>query len=275
MRGITAISLIFFSLTLFATEQTPDLLIYKSDTIYIESYPLEYLMDNDSIINKALFFLDDMCISTDCWRGHIATWKIENDSLFLVNLVDCCYGYQLDMDKIFGKTSSKVFAGWYSGELTEYQSWFSKKNKNSNSFRCKIINGRVEFLNHEKSTVRKRAAVLIDNFISTDTSIYVRVDKNPILLTEDKNYEITELKHFIAENIRFPQNDDCMGTVYISFVVEKNGTVSNKNFVRKLCDSYDKETMNVIDLMTNWKPGLIRGIPVRTQITLPVKYIFE
>ncbi len=45
--------------------------------------------------------------------------------------------------------------------------------------------------------------------------------------------------------------------------------------MRKLCDSYDKETMKVIDLMTDWKPGLIKGIPVRTQITLPVKYIFE
>ena len=103
----------------------------------------------------------------------------------------------------------------------------------------------------------------------------MRVDKNPILLTEDKNYEITELKYFIAENIRFPQNEDCTGAVYISFVVEKNGTISNKNFVRKLCDGYDKEAMKVIDLMTNWKPGLIKGIPVRTHITLPLRYIYE
>jgi hypothetical protein len=33
--------------------------------------------------------------------------------------------------------------------------------------------------------------------------------------------------------------------------------------------------MKVIDLMTKWKPGLLNGIPVRTKITLPVRYLYE
>lgn len=277
MRKTTTIFMILFSLTIYATEQTPDLLIYKSDTIYIDTYPLEYLMDKDSSINRTiLFYSDDMCMSTDCWRGHIATWRIDNDSLFLVKMVDCCEGYLMKMDEIFGETSSKVFASWYTGELIEYQSWFSVEDESSNSFRCKILNGRVESIVNAKFLGQKKDTALIDNVINSDTSIYVLVDKYPTLMTESKNYEIAELKTFILENIRFPQNDvDCMGAVYISFVIEKNGTISNKEFVRRLCNSYDEEAMKVVDLMTTWKPGLINGLPVRTKITLPIRYRYN
>ena len=166
------------------------------------------------------------------------------------------------------------------GDLLEYESWFvliddDDSKEKLNRFCCKIINGKVKFINYKPSTPNVISAS--DKSIEkTDTTIYIIIDENPVLLTETRNYEISELKYFIVENIKFPQNEiDCMGSVYISFIVEKNGNVSNKKFERKLCEGYDKEAMKVIDLMTTWKPGLLKGIPVRTKITLPIRYLYE
>ncbi len=150
MREITTILLILFSLTIFATEQTPDVLIYKSDTIYLETYPFKALMDSDSLIRQKIFGDgDDFCISSGCWRGHVATWIIENDSLFLTKLIDGCEEIEFKLSDIFHEDKfidNKVFADWFTGDLREYESWFilidenDSTNENEN-FSCKIIEG--------------------------------------------------------------------------------------------------------------------------------------
>ena len=133
-----------------ATEQTPDLLIYKSDTIYIDYYPLEILAENDTIIATRL--IDTTCLSTDCWRQHIGIWKVENDSLFLIGLKDCCNNKEIPLNKIFNEKiiqNGKVFANWYSenikagfGKWLEFseETWKHIYEKN---IELKIINGGV------------------------------------------------------------------------------------------------------------------------------------
>ncbi len=276
---ISIISLI--SLTVHATEQSPDRLIFKGDTIYIETYPLEILMNSDSLIHNKIFGYDTvLCISSGCWRGHIATWEISNDSLFLTNLIAGCDDYTFDLAWVFGDDkvkNDKVFADWFSGDLLEYQSWFifldeDNQDKKPDRFSCHIKSGLASNIIIDSSNLEENEK----NELEIDTTIYLIVDTTPVLVTSDKTYEITELKQFIMENIKYPQNGaDCMGSVFISFVVEMNGTISNKKYIRKLCEGYDEEAMKVIDLMTNWKPGILKGKPVRTRLTLPVRYRYE
>ncbi|SDY08405.1 hypothetical protein SAMN05444411_1213 [Lutibacter oricola] len=100
------------------TEQSPDLLIYNSEIINIYNYPLENLAEIDKTINKKL--IDTTCLSSDCWRQHIATWIIENDSLFLSELKDCCEYKDISLDKIFDKKDiqeDRVFAYWYTDKI--------------------------------------------------------------------------------------------------------------------------------------------------------------
>ena len=97
-----------------ATEQAADLLIYKSDTIYLDKYPLAKLAQQDSVIANRL--KDNNCFSTACWRQHIGIWKIENDSLFLIGLKECCNYKNIPLNKIFNSSkikNKKVFASWY------------------------------------------------------------------------------------------------------------------------------------------------------------------
>jgi len=104
--------------SVFATEQTPDVLIYKDHKIFIENFPLEVRVEKDSILDAKLDKIE--CLSTDCWRHVIGIWKIENDSLFLVGLVEPCEHQKLPLDNFFDNTeikNNKVFANWYSEKI--------------------------------------------------------------------------------------------------------------------------------------------------------------
>ena len=78
---------------------------------------------------------------------------------------------------------------------------------------------------------------------------------------------------FLSENVRYPQVDIEMGTegrVICTFVVEKDGSITDIQVVRGVSPGLDKEAMRVIAQMPNWKPGFQNGKPVRVKFTLPV-----
>ena len=113
--------LIFLVLLIYiplkATEQIPDYLIYKGETVEIYSNPLEEIIV--TAYRDTSFFINT-CMSTACWRGYQATWKIENEKLFLLKIEDGC-GEKVgaDMKLIFEEKwiNNKVEANWYSGEI--------------------------------------------------------------------------------------------------------------------------------------------------------------
>lgn len=110
--------------------------------------------------------------------------------------------------------------------------------------------------------------------LKKDTTIYTIVDEYPVLLVDDKEYKINELKQFIVNHIQFPNNgNDCFGRVYISFIVEINGEISHKRLERKLCSGFDENAMKVIDLMKNWKAGIINKKAVRTKLIIPINFM--
>ena len=163
MRTIIIISFIFSSLLLKATEQTPDLLIYKSDTIYIDKFPLEILSEQDSIVANRLN--DTTCLSTDCWRQHIGIWKIENDSLFLIGLKDCCDYKEIPLNKVFNESeikNGKVFANWYSDNIKSgFGKWLAFDEDNwhniyEKNIELKIINGEILESNVQKTKLDKK-----------------------------------------------------------------------------------------------------------------------
>jgi hypothetical protein len=142
------LTLMFF--TLKATEQEPDLLIYKTDTIFIDKFPLDLLAEKDYTIAKRL--ADSTCISTDCLRQYIAIWKIQNDSLFLVGLKNCCNNKTIQLDRIFEEKVIKnnmIFAFWYTDRInSEFGKYlrFSEdewKSKFDHQIELVIDNGQI------------------------------------------------------------------------------------------------------------------------------------
>lgn len=81
------------------------------------------------------------------------------------------------------------------------------------------------------------------------------------------------LLEFIAKNVKYPvdaQQKGVQGRVIATFVVEKDGTVSEPIVVRGVDPSLDAEALRVISLFPQWMPGTQKGVPVRVKYTVPI-----
>lgn len=82
------------------------------------------------------------------------------------------------------------------------------------------------------------------------------------------------LKYMVA-NVKYPENarkNGVQGTVFISFVVKKDGQVSNAKVLRGVDEELDKEALRVVSEMPKWNPGKEKGKPVKVQFNLPVAF---
>ena len=101
---------------------------------------------------------------------------------------------------------------------------------------------------------------------------------------EDTVYQIVEqmpqytggeeaMMKYVAENIKYPQaakDKNISGRVFVSFVIEKDGSVSNVKVVRGIGGGCDEEAARVIKEMPKWKPGMQKGKPVRVNYMMPI-----
>lgn len=80
---------------------------------------------------------------------------------------------------------------------------------------------------------------------------------------------------FLSRNIRYPalaRQNGIQGRVYLSFVVEKDGTVSTIQILRGIGGGCDEEAIRVVENMPRWTPGRQNGRPVRVIYNLPVRF---
>lgn len=83
------------------------------------------------------------------------------------------------------------------------------------------------------------------------------------------------LKNFIAKNIKYPEiagNSTVSGVVYVSFVVEKDGSIGDVMVLKSIGGGCDEEAVRVIKSMPNWTPGKQKGQNVRTKFTIPINF---
>lgn len=85
------------------------------------------------------------------------------------------------------------------------------------------------------------------------------------------------LMSYIGTNFKYPvhaREAGISGTVYINFIVEKDGSISQvsvANPQRVLGFGCEEEAIRVLNSMPNWKPGRQNGVPKRVQFTVPIK----
>jgi protein TonB len=88
----------------------------------------------------------------------------------------------------------------------------------------------------------------------------------------------TALFKFLANEIKYPQmavDAGISGTVYVNFVVDKDGKVKNAKIARGIHAACDKEALRVVNSMPAWKPGKQRGKPVKVSYNLPIKFTLQ
>lgn len=80
---------------------------------------------------------------------------------------------------------------------------------------------------------------------------------------------------FISKNFNYPEMARQMGIsgkVYVNFVIEKNGKVSNVVVARGVDDSLDKEAVRLVKMLPKFTPAKQRGKPVRMSYTVPINF---
>lgn len=86
---------------------------------------------------------------------------------------------------------------------------------------------------------------------------------------------ISGLRTYLNQNIRYPaeaQENCVQGRVVVSFVVGKDGHISNVTVLRSVEPSLDKEAIRVVRNMPRWSPGKQGGEPVRVRYNVPVSF---
>lgn len=86
---------------------------------------------------------------------------------------------------------------------------------------------------------------------------------------------VEALYKFVQQNIKYPQlakENNITGRVFVQFVVEKDGSVSNVRAARDIGGGCGAEAVRVVKSMPKWTPGKQRGKAVRAAYTLPVNF---
>lgn len=80
---------------------------------------------------------------------------------------------------------------------------------------------------------------------------------------------------YLMKNIKYPEQamkEGIQGRVAVSFIVEKDGSISNVKPVLSVHPLLNKEAVRVVKSMPKWSPGKHNGKPVRVRFNLPVMF---
>jgi len=80
---------------------------------------------------------------------------------------------------------------------------------------------------------------------------------------------------FLQKNLRFPavaQEQGVSGRVTLSFIIEKDGSLSNIKVEHGAGYGFDEEALRVLKLAKAWKPGIQNGQPVRVRYNIPINF---
>ncbi|GAF04486.1 M56 family metallopeptidase [Saccharicrinis fermentans] len=116
-----------------------------------------------------------------------------------------------------------------------------------------------------KSTSNNNSYILGDS-----TRVYFITDSIPKFPGGDQ-----AIREFIAQKVKYPvyaQENNIQGNVYVKFIVDEEGYVTDVNIARGVHQSIDEEALRVVSSMPQWKPGIHKGKAVKVSYTIPINF---
>jgi TonB family protein len=121
---------------------------------------------------------------------------------------------------------------------------------------------------------------------SKSNEYYIGLNKETEADEPEKVYDVVEqmpefpggpavLYETLVKSIQYPEEariKGAQGRAIVTFVVEKDGSISNARVVKSVDPSLDAEALRVINTMPKWNPGKQNGEPVRVKYTVPVSF---
>jgi protein TonB len=83
---------------------------------------------------------------------------------------------------------------------------------------------------------------------------------------------ITAYRKFLAQNLKWPNQDDAQGRVIVSFFIEKDGRLTGFKVERNLGKEFDAEAIRVLKKSPKWIPAMKNGKAVRLKYAVPINF---
>ena len=103
----------------------------------------------------------------------------------------------------------------------------------------------------------------------TEEEVFVIVEDMPTF----KGGDINKFRDWVQKRIRYPEiavENSIQGRVFITFVVETNGTISGVTVTRSVDTLLDEAAKEAVMASPKWEPGMQRGRPVRVRYSIPI-----
>ena len=122
----------------------------------------------------------------------------------------------------------------------------------------------------ESSQIRRQDPVNYNRQSPDNSKVYDVVEEMPQFPGGP-----SALFEYIDQNIKYPvvaEENGVQGRVIVTFVVERDGSISDVKVVKSVDPSLDKEAQRIVRSMPHWIPGRQNGSPVRVKYTVPVTF---
>ncbi len=125
----------------------------------------------------------------------------------------------------------------------------------------------------EETEVEEYIPIEVEEEVVEEAPIFTVVESMP-----EFPGGMTELYTYLGNNIKYPvmaKESGIQGKVYVTFVVERDGSITDVQVLRGIGGGCDEEAIRVVQSMPKWNPGKQRGKPVRVQYNLPVRFTLQ
>ena len=117
---------------------------------------------------------------------------------------------------------------------------------------------------------------LVTPVMARDMGVRLMDEDTTIMVVAEVQPEFNgNLNQWIGENVQYPEEayaNQIDGRVFVTFVIEKDGSVTHARVVRSAHPLLDAEALRVIAGMPKWKPAMSEGKAVRFEKTLPITF---
>lgn len=131
----------------------------------------------------------------------------------------------------------------------------------------------VKITEVETAPVLSRQAAARSEDESVEGEVFMVVEQMPSFPGGDSAFA-----DYFLRNLAYPEaarESGIQGTVYVSFIVKEDGSITNAEVLRGLGHGIDEEALKLIRQMPRWSPAMQRGKPVKVQMNLPLKFSLE
>jgi TonB family protein len=154
---------------------------------------------------------------------------------------------------------------------TKLPRWTSDEYREKRSVEMHVIFDKVTATHFTSNAIKEEMKAFLEKSNGDTDKIYTIVEEAPSYGDGSRDAAL----RYMMMQVKYPayaREHNIQGRVVVSFIVEKDGSLSNIKPVGLVGGGCDEEVIRILNAMERWKPGKQNGKPVRVQYTLPVSF---